>query len=221
MTHICVSKLTIIDSDNGLSHGRRQAIIWTNVGILLIKSLGTNFSEISIVGIQTFSFKKMHLKMSAKWCPFCLGLIVSNGHPSMWRIYAWGMFKKFHTIFVIKNAWIINNAAGIHLANGLAQIYSRIPHLNPWWPRSMISYCFTRPQWVNTKMGLVQNYTFINRDLIVWNDRFFSLLTWQWYDGLYIFIGIVTKNKTFSFFKHYHKSVEYNITNYSERQIDF
>ena len=48
MTHICVSKLTIIGSDNGLSPGRRQAIIWTNAGILLIWPLGTNFSEISI-----------------------------------------------------------------------------------------------------------------------------------------------------------------------------
>ena len=33
VTHICVSNLTIIDSDNGLSPGRRQAIIWTNAGI--------------------------------------------------------------------------------------------------------------------------------------------------------------------------------------------
>ena len=29
VTHICVGKLTIIASDNGLSPGRRQAIIWT------------------------------------------------------------------------------------------------------------------------------------------------------------------------------------------------
>ena len=76
VTHICVSKLTIIGSDNGLSPGRRQAIIWTSAGILLIGSLGTNFSEI-LIGIQTFSFKKMQLKMSsAKWRPFCLGLNV-------------------------------------------------------------------------------------------------------------------------------------------------
>ena len=76
VTHICVSKLTIIGSDNGLSPGRRQAIIWTNAGILLIRPLGTNFSEI-LIRIQTFSFKKMHLKMSsAKWHPFCLGLNV-------------------------------------------------------------------------------------------------------------------------------------------------
>ena len=74
--HICVSKLTIIGSDNGLVPGRRQTIIWTNYGILLIGPLGTNFNEI-LIGYQTFSFKKMHLKMSsAKWRPFCLGLIV-------------------------------------------------------------------------------------------------------------------------------------------------
>ena len=47
VTHICVGKQTIIGSDNGLSPGRRQAIIWTNAGILLIGPLGTNFSEIS------------------------------------------------------------------------------------------------------------------------------------------------------------------------------
>ena len=59
VTHICVGNLTIIGSDNGLSPGRRQAITWTNVGILLIGPLGTN------------------LKMSSgKWRPFCLGLSV-------------------------------------------------------------------------------------------------------------------------------------------------
>ena len=44
--HICICNLTIIGSDNGLSPGRCPAIIWTNAGILSIKPLGTNFSEI-------------------------------------------------------------------------------------------------------------------------------------------------------------------------------
>ena len=57
--HICVGKLTIIGSDNGLSPGRLQAITWTSDEILLIVPLGTNFSEI-LIGIQTFSFNKMH-----------------------------------------------------------------------------------------------------------------------------------------------------------------
>ena len=74
VTHICVGKLTIIGSDNGLSPERHQAIIWTNAGMLLIGPLGTNFSEI-LIEIQTFSLKKIRLKMSsAKCCSFRLGL---------------------------------------------------------------------------------------------------------------------------------------------------
>ena len=66
----------IISSDNGLLPGRHQAITWTNVGMLLIGLLATNFSEM-IIEIHTFSFKKIHLKMSSgKWRPFCLGLNV-------------------------------------------------------------------------------------------------------------------------------------------------
>ena len=51
-----------------------QAIIWANAGILLIGPLGTKFSQF-FIGIRTFSFKKMYLKMSYWKCrPFCLGL---------------------------------------------------------------------------------------------------------------------------------------------------
>ena len=79
VTHTFVNKLTIISSDNGLSPDRRQAVIWTNAGILLIGPLGTNFSEI-LMEILTFSFKKMRLKVSsAKRRPFCLGLNVLKG----------------------------------------------------------------------------------------------------------------------------------------------
>ena len=84
LTHICVGKLTIIGSDDGLSPGRRQAIIWTNAGILLIGPMGTNFSDI-LIAIETFSFKKMHWKISsAKWRPFCLGLnVLTYTHTSL------------------------------------------------------------------------------------------------------------------------------------------
>ena len=76
VTHICVGNLTTIGSDSGLSPGRHQAIIWTNTGILLIQTLGTNVSEI-LSQIDISSFKKMHLKLSSVKCqPFCLGLNV-------------------------------------------------------------------------------------------------------------------------------------------------
>ena len=78
VTHICVGNLTIIGPDNGLSPGRHQAIIWTNARILLIGPWGRNLNEI-LIGIHTFSFKKINLNMSsAKWRPFCLGLNVLN-----------------------------------------------------------------------------------------------------------------------------------------------
>ena len=74
--HRCISKLTTIGLDNGLAPGRRQAIIWSNAGILLIWPVGTNYSEI-LITIHTFSFKNIRLTMSsAKCCPFHIGLNV-------------------------------------------------------------------------------------------------------------------------------------------------
>ena len=96
VTHICVDELTIIGSDNSLSPGRRQAIIWTNAGILLIEPLRTNFSEISIA-IHTFPYKEIHLKMSSgKWRPFCLGLNV---------LTRWGLDKIVDILHTFSNAF--------------------------------------------------------------------------------------------------------------------
>ena len=57
VTHICVNKLTISSSDNGLSPGRRQTITWTNAGILLFEHSVTNYSDI-LIEMHIFSFKK-------------------------------------------------------------------------------------------------------------------------------------------------------------------
>ena len=77
VTHICVGKLTIIGSDNSLSPGQRQAIVWTNAGILLIEPLGTNFSEYwpkflhfhSRKCISTFRYLKVFLKFIPNYPP--------------------------------------------------------------------------------------------------------------------------------------------------------
>ena len=104
MTHICISRLTVTGSDNGLSPGRRQAIIWTNDGILLIGPLGTNFSE-NLIWILTFSFTKMWLKVSsAKWLPFCLSLNVLINH---WSSVT--PTQGTNQGFAIKNYWFFNS----------------------------------------------------------------------------------------------------------------
>ena len=83
---IWVSKLTTIGSDSGLSPKWRQAIIRTNAGILLMGPLRTNFSEI-LIKICSFSFRKMHLKMSSVKCwPFCLSLSVLKCCMYSWDI---------------------------------------------------------------------------------------------------------------------------------------
>ena len=96
-THIGVRKLTIIVSVNGLSPDRRQAIIWTNAGILLIGSFGTTIREISI-DIPTFSLKNMCLKVSsAKRRSFCLGLNVLLSYHMCIR-YFWLLRYKLPVI---------------------------------------------------------------------------------------------------------------------------
>ena len=111
MTHICVSKLTIIGSVNGLSPGRHQAIIWTNAGILLIRPLGTNFNE-TLIEILTFSFLKMRLKVSsAKWRPFCLGLNVLS-YRSCYLIWVhdgvikWKHFPRYWSFVCVGNSLV-------------------------------------------------------------------------------------------------------------------
>ena len=99
MTHICVDNLTTNASDNGLSPGRNQASIWTNAGIVLIGPLGTNFNEI-LVEVDTFSFRKRHLKMSSgNVGHFVLnaGLLAVSmtGH---WRCYVTSSVKVSHAM---------------------------------------------------------------------------------------------------------------------------
>ena len=59
-------KHTNIGSDNGLSSGRRQAIISSNAGILLIRPFGTNFSEI-LIEIYKFVFIQEDVYESVVW----------------------------------------------------------------------------------------------------------------------------------------------------------
>ena len=65
-----------IDSDNGLSTIRHQAIIWTKSRILLFKPIGSNFSKI-LIKIHQISHKKNNLEMSSAKCwSFCLDPMV-------------------------------------------------------------------------------------------------------------------------------------------------
>ena len=91
-THICVGNLTIIGSDNGLSPCRHQAINWTSGGLLLIGSLGINFSKI-LIEIHTFSYKEnafesVVCKMAyILYRPQCVNTLWPEQHGGYFRRY--------------------------------------------------------------------------------------------------------------------------------------
>ena len=59
-----IMKCVSIGSVNGLSPLRRQTITWINAGLLSTGLRRTNFSEI-LIGILSFSFTHMYLKLSS------------------------------------------------------------------------------------------------------------------------------------------------------------
>ena len=97
MTHICVSDLTSIASDNGLSPGRRQAIIRTNGGIIAYnnnKSLRNKlqwiFSRNSNIFIQENAFESVVCEKAAissrpQWVN--PSAIVSYDNVTIWKAF--------------------------------------------------------------------------------------------------------------------------------------
>ena len=103
VTHICVGKLTIIGSDNGLPPVRRQAIIWTNAGILLIRPSGTNFSEI-LIEIDVIPFKKMIWK-----CRLRNGIQLSRPPWVKHRMIILSASKRHDSAQTYNSLWVIKH----------------------------------------------------------------------------------------------------------------
>ena len=125
---ICISKLTIIGLDNGLSPGRRQAIIWINEDLLPIGTLGTNFNEI-VIEIQIFLLKKMH-----KCIFFNKNIWISKFGNVIWRMLAilsWPQCAK-HQFLQSDSAhkglicwrWLMSNLAFMNMYISQTHIYN-------------------------------------------------------------------------------------------------
>ena len=96
VTHICVSKIGNIGSDNGLSPGRRQAIIWCNAEILLIGPLGQwNLNLNSWIFIQENAFENVVWKM-AVICVIYLYYTAVTVNSALWFLMAWILLAPEH-----------------------------------------------------------------------------------------------------------------------------
>ena len=105
VTYICVGNRITIGSDSGLSPGLHQVTIWTNAGILLIRTL--NFSEI-LIKIHIFSLRKMRSNMSpVNWRPsfICLNML------NILSFY----ICRFHTICCILNTTFHYNSVSFSI----------------------------------------------------------------------------------------------------------
>ena len=98
VTHTCVSRLNVIGSDNGLSPGWFQAIIWTNIGILLIGPLGKQFqwnlNRNLHIFIQKNAFENVVWKMSAILSrPQCVNTSQQPMSYKMWMLSSYIVCK--------------------------------------------------------------------------------------------------------------------------------
>ena len=94
---LCVSNLIIIGSDNGMAPDRRQSIIRTNAGILLIGPVGTNFSESLAATMQLYEWFSPSVRPSV-----C---------PSVWHTFLTMFASSYHH----EISWVItNDRSGVH-----------------------------------------------------------------------------------------------------------
>ena len=116
VTHICVGELTIIVSDNGLSPGQRQAIIWTNAGILLIgpywwTKFQWNFNRNSNIFIHENEFESVVCEMMAILSqPQCVNVHNNwSTHGLPVRVWSGGVFSKLKvkdwSLFYCNSLW--------------------------------------------------------------------------------------------------------------------
>ena len=163
----CVGKLTVIGTDNGLWPRQPQAIIWTNAGILLIGPLRTNFSEI-LIRLQSFSFKKMHLKMSsAKWSPFCLGL----KHKSC------------------KIRHLLNSAPSKVICQIVISVNALWPSYAIWWYRCGSTLAQVMPDGTKPLLEAMLTYRHLSTMVFIWG--YYPKEIWRYqsikYDGILYF----------------------------------
>ena len=119
---------------------------------MLIRLLGINFGEISIV-IHTLLFKKMRLKMYfTKWRPFCLGLdvLIGSGHQhhqtgDLWKA---SLFTSIKSNFVCIKVVVVVNWKPIYFVMFIFQTWllCRVTHWNgndkiiTWWRHQMETF---------------------------------------------------------------------------------
>ena len=183
VAHICVSELTSIGSDNGLSPGWRQAIIWTNaawniVNWTLIDKLQWSFNRNSSIFIQENVFESVVCEMAAMLSrPQC----VNNGNP----------YTNDGTIFsnVLKHDIWSYSVSHINSYTYLVIWSATMTNVN-----QEICDCLSS----NTNM----NVHIMSRFYIIYTYHACTCLTYLWIQNFLRYFINLLKNKVQKFFSH-------------------
>ena len=137
--HICVSKITIIGSDNGLSFGRRQAIIctqcWNNVSSTLGNKLQWNLNRNLYIFIQENAFENVVWKMAAILSRSQCVKVLSLPHSMLCTAQLGGPVLKASgrvqfSLFQLADKSIM--ITDQHPAGGTVSQLSQLAKLSPW-----------------------------------------------------------------------------------------
>ena len=112
VTHICVGKLTIIGSDNGLSPGWRLAIICTKycniVNLTLRNKLQWNFNRNWNIFIQENVFENIVCEMASIMCrPQCVNILTPSLQESDLPKVVWHLLSSPSPLAPICQTWSV------------------------------------------------------------------------------------------------------------------
>ena len=120
--HLCISKVTILGSDNGLSSGWCQAINWTNDGILLILPIRTMKYQSKFIYLHSRKIANVIWEMSAI-LSHCVNYPAEVMHGSSWHI--WGGGGRFKNTYELLNlrALELSSVNKIHIFQCMYKIF--------------------------------------------------------------------------------------------------
>ena len=145
MTHICVSELNIIVSDNGPSPGRRQVITWINAAILMI--IDSKQFQFAYLPNDIINFVWGILYLTAKNYPSpCSHKTVPSRYnmANFLKNTSWTLELLTNKSLRVEFCWVLSLVYVLNLCRMVVAIYdmlSHIIHRHPWYSSNVKITC--------------------------------------------------------------------------------
>ena len=198
VTHTCVSKLTIIDSDNGMSPGRRQAIIWTKcwntVNWTLSNKLQWNLNRNSHIFIQENAFENVVCEIASMLSRSQCVKVLSHG-CYFWCHIIYGNSACLFTFEIPIDLVAAHTEVVWEMHISIRNLLSLVTCLNSLDDNSQSMTQVKNPCVINYELSLCDEVIQITRRTYIWYQYWtvimftelsikrlhFLLLVWKWF----------------------------------------